>query len=42
MRRPLVTAALTLLATVTFASTCPQGDEMLKNNTPLTDRKSVV
>lgn len=36
MHRPLVTAALTLLATVSFASTCPQGDEMLKNNTPLT------
>lgn len=35
MHRPLVTAALTLLATVSFASTCPQGDEMLKNNTPL-------
>lgn len=36
MQRPLATAALTLLATVAFASTCPQGDEMLKNNTPLT------
>ena len=36
MRWPLSTAALTLLATVSFASTCPQGDEMLKNNTPLT------
>lgn len=36
MHRPLTTAALTLFATVSFASTCPQGDEMLKNNTPLT------
>jgi hypothetical protein len=35
MHRPLVTAALTMLATVSFASTCPQGDEMLKNNTSL-------
>lgn len=35
MRRPLLTAAISLVATISFASNCPQGDEMLRNNTRL-------
>ena len=36
MRRYFLTTAISFFATISFASNCQRGDEMLRNNTPLT------